>query len=453
MVPLENILQTKRSRRVKRKPMENVIGLRCILCGELYQPQEVRYVCPKHGNEGILDVEYDYPYIQQQLAHVSRRAFHEKGMFVYRPFLPIAPTTPEPPLFIGGTPLYHAPRLAKQLGITEVWVKDDGRNPTASFKDRASALAVMKAQEFGAEIVTTASTGNAAAALAGLAASLGQKTVIFVPASAPPAKIAQLLVYGATVLLVEGSYDDAFELCLEASHEFGWYCRNTAYNPYMAEGKKTVVFELYDQLNEERKAKSDFSLLTPHSSPFASPPSHIFVSVGDGCIISGVHKGLRDLMAVGLLSEMPKLMGVQAAGSAYLYDAWINGEDVLTKPPIKAETVADSISAGLPRDRVKALTAVSQTNGAFIKVTDQEILAAIPALAQGCGVFAEPAAAAAYAGLAQARATGQIGPDARVAVLATGNGLKDVSAAMKSVGQAVRVEPKITAVRRVISKQ
>lgn len=431
--------------------MENVPGLRCVICGVVYQPEEVEYVCPKHGNEGILDVMYDYERIQKQMADVPRDRFRRKGMFAYRPFLPLAADTAEPPLFIGGTPLYRATRLARALDVAEVWVKDDGRNPTASFKDRASALAIMKAEEKGAEIVTTASTGNAAAALAGLAACVGQKTVIFVPASAPPAKIAQLLVYGATVLLVEGTYDDAFELCLEASHEFGWYCRNTAYNPYMAEGKKTVVFELYDQLSEERGAKGDSSLLTSRSSPFAFP-SHLFVSVGDGCIISGVYKGLRDLAGVGWLPQMPQLMGVQAAGSAYLYEAWVNGEDVLHKAPIRAETVADSISAGLPRDRIKALTAVQQTNGGFLKVTDQEILAAIPALAQGCGVFAEPAAAAAYAGLVQARANGQIGPEARVVVLATGNGLKDVGSAMKSVGQAVRVEPKLTAVRRVMTQ-
>ncbi|MCP5097275.1 MAG: pyridoxal-phosphate dependent enzyme, partial [Chloroflexi bacterium] len=216
--------------------MNYVTGLRCVICGEVYQPNDVLYVCPKHGNEGILDVEYDYARIKKQLTNrqssIVNRQF-TRGMFAYRPFLPVADDTPEPGLLVGGTPLYAVPRLASQIGIGEVWVKDDGRNPTGSLKDRASAIAVMKAQELGADIVTTASTGNAAAALAGVAASMGQKTVIFVPASAPQAKITQLLVYGANVLLVDGTYDDAFELCLQATHEFGWYCRNTGYNPYM----------------------------------------------------------------------------------------------------------------------------------------------------------------------------------------------------------------------------
>jgi threonine synthase len=354
--------------------------------------------------------------------------------------------TPEPPLLVGATPLMAAPRLARANNIGQLWLKDDGRNPTASLKDRASAIAVMKAQEAGAAIITTASTGNAAAALAGLAAATGQKSVIFVPASAPPAKIAQLLVYGATVLLVEGTYGDAFALCLQASDAFGWYSRNTGYNPYMAEGKKTVTFELYDQL----EASIQYSVFSEQYSGESMPLTHIFVSVGDGCIISGVYKGLRDLVGVGRLNALPQLIGVQAGGSAYLYDAWANGEDVLTKPPIVANTLADSISAELPRDRIKALTAVRETNGRFLTVSDDEILAAIPALAQGSGIFAEPAAAAAYAGLQKAARMGLVGPDARVALILTGSGLKDVASAMKSVGTAIIIKPSLAEVRRVM---
>ncbi|MCB8942665.1 MAG: threonine synthase [Ardenticatenaceae bacterium] len=428
--------------------MNHVTGLRCVICGQRYQPTEVSYVCPQHGNEGILDVEYDYDLIRQQLESTPPTdSLHQRGMFAYRPFLPLQPHTPQLPLFIGATPVYDAPRLAAACHIAQVWVKDDGRNPTASFKDRASAIAVMKARELGAEIVTTASTGNAAAALAGCAASVGQKTVIFVPAAAPPAKIAQLLAYGATVLLVEGTYDDAFELCLEATDAFGWYCRNTAYNPYMAEGKKTVVYELYDQLET-----GDWRLEIGSVSSLQSPVSHIFVSVGDGCIISGVYKGLRDLVGIGRLPQMPQIMGVQAAGSAFLYDAWMNDEDVLTKRPIATNTLADSISAGLPRDRIKAMAAVRGSSGAFIKVSDEEILAAIPALAQGCGVFAEPAAAAAYAGLQKAARDGLLPPDARVALLITGNGLKDVGAAMKATGTAVTIPPKLSLVKKALAK-
>ena len=427
--------------------MKHIIGLRCVICGTLYQPNEVQYVCPKHGNEGILDVEYDYAAIAEDETAVSPQP--NQGMFKYRALLPIEDTTLIPPLLVGNTPLYAAPRLAQANGVAQVWLKDDGRNPTGSLKDRASAIAIMKAQEVGAEVVTTASTGNAAAALAGLAASVGQKTVIFVPASAPPAKIAQLLVYGANVLLVEGTYDDAFELCLEATHEFGWYCRNTGYNPYMAEGKKTVTFELYDQISAQPPAPSPQSPILRQGS---AQVSHIFVSVGDGCIISGVYKGLKDLVGIGRLPTIPKIIGVQAVGSNYLYEAWTNGEDVVNKPPIKANTVADSISAGLPRDRIKALTAVSQSNGAFIQVSDQEILAAIPQLAQGSGIFAEPAAAATYAGLQKAAQTGLVGKDDRAALIITGNGLKDVKSAMKATGQAKQIPPTLTAVKQAMKE-
>ena len=406
--------------------------LKCVICGETYAPQDVKYVCPKHGNEGILDVVYDYDAIQSSLKNQQLPLANPwRGMFEYRPFLPVLEETAAPTLLVGGTPFMDAPRLAAKLGVGSVWLKDDGRNPTASLKDRASAIAVMKAQENGAEIVTTASTGNAAAALAGLAANTAQKTVIFVPASAPPAKITQLLVYGATVLLVDGTYDEAFELCLKATHQFGWYCRNTGYNPYMAEGKKTVTFEIYDQWAE---------------TAVSTPPTHIFVSVGDGCIISGAHKGLRDLDSVGLLPHRPKLMGVQAEGSSFLYEVWKNGEDVLKKPPVAANTVADSISAGLPRDRIKALNAVTQTDGAFIQVTDDEILAAIPILAQGSGIFGEPAAAAALAGLIKAANEGQVGKDDHIVLILTGNGLKDVASAKKATGQAVTIPAELTAV-------
>ncbi|MCA9940150.1 MAG: threonine synthase, partial [Anaerolineales bacterium] len=294
-------------------------------------------------------VRYDYARIARHISPLSLSRDQDFTIWRYRPLLPIAADAPAPPLAVGGTPLYQAQRLGARLGLPHLWVKDDGRNPTASFKDRASAIAVVKAQEAGAAIITTASTGNAAAALAGLCASVGRQNVIFVPKSAPAAKIAQLLVYGATVLLVDGSYDDAFDLCLAAADTYGWYNRNTAYNPYMSEGKKTVSYEIAEQMGWQA-------------------PDAVFVSVGDGCIIGGVHKGFRDLLALGWITHMPRIFGVQAAGSNYLAQAWERGEDVLTKPPIQAHTVADSISAGLPRDRLKAMAAVVETGGAFVTV-------------------------------------------------------------------------------------
>ncbi|GIK55228.1 MAG: threonine synthase [Chloroflexi bacterium] len=428
--------------------MKHILHLKCLICGKEYQPDEVTYVCPAHGNEGILDVVYDYGRIAPHISPTSLAANRETSIWRYKPLLPVAPDAPTPPLAVGWTPLYKTDRLASDLGLQHVWVKDDGRNPTASFKDRASAMALVKArgavssQQLAVSSeqspnlpITTASTGNAAAALAGLCASVGQPNVIFVPKSAPEAKVAQLLAFGATVLLVEGTYDDAFELCLQAAAEFGWYNRNTGYNPYMTEGKKTVSYEIAEQLGWQA-------------------PDVVFVSVGDGCIIGGVHKGFKDLLALGWIEQMPRLIGVQAAGSNYLAEAWAKGEDVLTKPPIKAETVADSISAGLPRDRIKAMTAVTQTNGAFITVMDEEILAAIPALARGCGVFAEPAGAAAYAGLVKAAREGLVQPADRIVVINTGSGLKDVAAAMKAVqGVGVRpyaIQPTLAAVETVL---
>ena len=417
--------------------MDHILHLKCLICGAEYSPDEVEYVCPNHGNEGILDVRYDYQRIGREFSREELAKSQEHSIWRYKPLLPVRPDAAVPPLRVGWTPLYSTPRLAADLGLDQLWIKDDGRQPTASYKDRASAVAVVKARERGAQIVTTASTGNAAAALSGLCASVGQANVIFVPESAPQAKIAQLLVFGSTVMLVKGNYDDAFELCLVAAAEYGWYNRNTAYNPYMTEGKKTASYEICEQL----------AWLAPDV---------IVVSVGDGNIIGGLHKGLKDLMALGWIDHMPRLIGAQAEGSSYMYQAWKNGEDVLTKPPVQADTLADSISAGLPRDRIKALAAVNETGGAYVSVSDEEILAAIPVMARGSGVFGEPAGAAAYAGLIKAKAGGLVSAGERIVVLNTGNGLKDVAGAMKSVElvgtTAHRVAPDIDDLRRVMQE-
>lgn len=421
--------------------MNHITSLKCLICGKEYQPGEVEYVCPDHGYEGILDVQYDYGLISLSFNPATLAANPDYSIWRYKPLLPVEPDAAPPPLAVGWTPLYDAPRLAASLGLKHLWVKDDGRQATASFKDRASAIAVVKAQEQGAKIITTASTGNAAAALSGLCASVQQPNVIFVPESAPPAKIAQLLTFGSTVMLVHGTYDDAFELCLQAAETYGWYNRNTGFNPYMSEGKKTVSFEICEQLGWQA-------------------PDAIFVSVGDGCIIGGVHKGLRDLYALGWIDKMPRIYGVQAAGSNFMAEAWqagLHGLRVLEKAPIDSHTVADSISAGLPRDRIKAMAAVVDTGGAYVVVSDDEILAAIPVLARGCGVFAEPAGAAGYAGLVKAVEQGLVSPDDRIVVINTGSGLKDVKSAMTAVEQAgtrpYRVEPNLADLQRVMAEE
>ena len=415
--------------------MNNVAGFTCVVCGRMYPPDFQGYVCEDHGSDGILDVTYDYDGVGRSLSKDSLAADPDTTMWRYRTLMPVSPDTEVPPLTVGGTPLYDAPTLAADLGLSHVWVKDEGREPTASLKDRASAMAIVNATERGAAIITTASTGNAAAALAGLSASVGYENVIFVPASAPEAKIAQLLAYGSQVVLVNGTYGDAFELCMEASAEYGWYNRNTGYNPFMTEGKKTAGLEIFEALGWD-------------------VPDAVFVSVGDGSIIGGIHKAVKDLLALGWIDHAPRIYGIQAAGSDYLVQAFESGEDVLTKPPISADTVADSISADLPRDRIKAMAAVVATSGAYLRVSDDEILAAIPVLARGSGVFAEPAGAAAYAGLVAAVGRGLVTPDESVVVLATGSGLKDVASAMKAVAAAgtepLRVDPNLEDLKSVL---
>jgi len=424
--------------------MEHVLGLKCTICGADYVVGEVEYVCPKHGDvgrmasAGILDVIYDYTRIRHRFTPDRLTTDGDRSIWRYLPLLPVEPEAARqlaqgtPLASVGWTPLYPASRLAARLGLKHLWVKDDSRQPTASFKDRASAIAVVKTRELGYKVVTTASTGNAAAALAGLCAGVEQRNVIFVPRTAPEAKVVQLLAYGSTVLLVDGTYDQAFDLCLEAAQTFGWYNRNTGYNPYMSEGKKTAAFEICEQLGWQA-------------------PDAITVPVGDGCIIGGIHKGLRDLEALGWIDRMPRLIGVQAIGSSPLVDAWEQGLQGWEMEPVEAHSVADSIVSGLPRDRIKALRAVRETDGAFVRVSDEDILAAIPALARGCGVFAEPAAAAAYAGLVKAVEQKLVTPNERAVVLATGSGLKDVASAIKSVKEhPTVVEPTLTAVRQAL---
>jgi len=399
--------------------MDHVVGLRCVVCGAVYEPEPGRYTCDIDGIVGCLDVTYDYDRVGEGLSPKALVGRSDPTIWRYVEMLPVVGVPPGSMVPVGMTPLVHAPRLATELDLGAVSVKDEGRQPSASLKDRASAVAVAKALEFGTEIITTASTGNAAAALAAVSASVGLRAVIFVPAAAPQAKIAQLLAYGAEVVLVNGTYGDAFDLCQQASAEFGWYNRNTGVNPYVAEGKKTVSLEILEQRDWR-------------------PPDAIFVSVGDGSIIGGVAKGLADAHRLGWIDHLPRVFGVQAAGSDYMVQAFESGEDVVTKPEIQASTVADSIWAGLPRDRVKALAAVVDTDGAYLRVSDEEILAAIPQMAAATGVFAEPAAAAGLAGVTAARQAGLLSAADDVVVISTGSGLKDIPAAMQAVADADR---------------
>jgi threonine synthase len=422
--------------------MNKFIGYRCSLCNADYLPSQVTYICPKDG--GNLDVILDYAGIRQKFQPEDLTYRAEDSLWRYLPLLPVPDPGGEgtPIRCAGWTPVYRLERLARELNLEHLWLKDESRNPTASFKDRASAVVVARAREIGAEIIVTASTGNAGAALAGMSAAVGQKAVIFAPKSAPPAKVAQLLVFGAKVILVDGSYDDAFDLTVQAAEEFGWYCRNTGYNPFTAEGKKTAALEIWEWWSEEHRTWHTPGNPLNHHSPLT-----IFVSVGDGNIISGIHKGFKDLQALGWLERLPRIIGVQAEGSAAIANAFHAGTEQII--PISAKTIADSISVDLPRDGVRAVRAARETGGTYILVSDDEILNAIATLGPQ-GIFAEPAGATAYAGLVRAIGQGIIQPGDPVLVLNTGSGLKDVHAAMQAVKQAPVIEPTLDAVKRLL---
>jgi threonine synthase len=397
--------------------MKNVLGFKCVECAGAYSPSEIEYVCPACG--GNLDIVYDYDWIGKRFSRESLATNRDFSMWRYRSLLPISDTSDAPPLSVGWTPVYDCPRLAHKYGIGKVILKDEGRNPTGSLKDRPGALAIVKARETGKDVIATASSGNAGGALAGMCASMQMRSVIFVPASAPPAKIAQLQVYGATIAMVDGTYDQAFDLCLAAAHRFDWYQRNTGHNPYMTEGKKTAALEIGEQLNWK-------------------VPDKVFVSMGDGCIIGGLWKGFCDLYHLGFIDRLPQMIGVQAENASPIVSA-LSGNG--PAPEGAASTIADSICVGKPRDATKATRAIRESAGFGVKVTDDEILAAIGELARATGVFVEPASAAAFAGLIKCSQAGSMKSDESVLLMLTGNGLKDVGAVLRTSQSPVHYSP------------
>jgi threonine synthase len=413
---------------------QKFIGYQCSLCGKTYSPGEVTYTCPVDG--GNLDVILDYNQINKDGKLKEITSSQDTSLWRYLPLLPVGdPGYLGTSLRIaGGTPIMTPIKLGEELGIKKLWIKDEGRNPSASFKDRASAIVVARTRELKSEIVVTASTGNAGAALACMAAAVGQPAIIFAPKTAPQAKIAQLLIFGAQVILVDGNYDSAFDLTIEASNEFGWYCRNTGYNPFTLEGKKTAAFEIWETLLEGRKSNK---------------PLTIFVSVGDGNIISGLHKGFKDLQKLGWLEQMPRIIGVQAEGSAAIYNAFHSGSEEII--PVHAVTIADSISSDLPRDGVRAVRAAKQTGGTYIKVSDDEIVKAIAKLGK-VGLFAEPAGSTAYAGLEKAVRENIVSHEDDILVMNTGSGLKDIRTAMQAVAAAPIIEPTLKELKKFLKQ-
>lgn len=409
--------------------MKYVKGYKCTICDSEYDKNFNGYTCPKCGEKGILDVVYDYEKMKIEVSKEYFKNNYDYTMWRYHKIMSVKEKDFSNTLKVGWTPLYKSINLNKKLGLKELYIKDEGLNPTASLKDRASAVAVMKAIENNVTTIACSSTGNAASSLAGNAARMGLKTYIFVPKRAPEGKLAQLLVYGANVISVDGDYRDTFKLSKEAISFYGWYNRNAAINPHLVEGKKTVALEIAEQLNWE-------------------VPDWVVVSVGDGCTIGGVYKGFYDLKELGIINNIPKILGVQASGCCPLYTAYKNNEDLKESEEL---TIADSIAVGIPRNPVKALNAVDKSNGDWITVTDEEIIEAISILGNTEGIFGEPAGVAGLAGLIKAVENKIISKGNRVSVIVTGNGLKDIRNALKIKNQPLKLKPQLSELKKYIN--
>lgn len=408
-------------------------GYRCFSCAATQSAEFTGCLCPACG--GNLDITYDYETVAGNIEQLGTD--RARYLFSYAPFLPVTKPHSPFPLRIGATPLYPAKRLGQSLGLRNLYLKDDTVNPSASSKDRASVIAVRRAMDIGADIVSVASTGNAGSSLACVAAAVGMQAIVFVPETAPAAKLAQALSFGATVLAVRGNYDDAFELCRVASDEFGWFNRSTGYNPFTREGKKICAYEIWESLD-------------------GRVPDRIVVPTGDGNLLSGMWKGWCDLQAVGLINRMPKIDCAQSESSAAISNTVRrirNGEasridwPTIAVDEVKASTIADSIAVDRPRDGLAAVRAVIESGGETITVTDADILAAIPEMARLSGVFPEPAAAAPWAALKHMVGSNSIETDELVVCLVSGSGLKDIGSAQKAAGKPLVIDPSIEAVR------
>jgi threonine synthase len=411
--------------------MSKIIKLKCVKCGREYGASEIQYTCVDCGIDGILDVVLDYDSIKKEMTPEYFKKNTDFSLWRYLPAIPIDDPKGIQPLHVGWTPLYEINKLAAETGLKSFYLKDDSRNPTASLKDRASAVGVAKAIELGRDVICTASTGNAASSLSGFAASAGIKTFIFVPETAPEAKVTQLLIYGSNVFLVKGTYDVAVELCFKAADEFGWYNRSCAINPYLVEGKKTIAYEICEQLGWKA-------------------PDIAVVAVGDGCSIGGVWKGFKECYQLGLIDKLPKIVGIQAVNSNPVTRAFEKKtyEFEYRRP----ETIADSISVGIPRNGIKALNAVNESNGFMVDVSDSEILAAMKVLAQRTGVFGEPAGVTSFAGILKMKELGMLRGDEKVVSIVSGSGLKDIKSAAMAAGKASVIEPEIDEVRKIVNK-
>ncbi|MGD9761970.1 MAG: threonine synthase [Candidatus Izemoplasmatales bacterium] len=398
--------------------MSYTVGYRCTICNEFYETKKEMLVCPSCGDSGILDIEYDYDKIKKVFSEEKLKKNFDFSIWRYLPLLPVNEEFTKNTLRVGWTPLLRSNNVMKKYGSKALYFKDDGQNPTQSLKDRASVIACVKALELGQTTIACSSTGNAASSLAGNAARLGIKTVIFVPKRAPLGKLSQLLVFGATVIKVNGDYKKTYNLSKKAIEHFNWYNRNAAINPNLIEGKKTVALEIAEQLE-------------------FNPTDWVVVSVGDGCTIGGVYKGFYDLLRLGMIKKIPKILGVQSEGCSPFYDAFKKGGEL---EETEENTIADSIAVGIPRNPVKGLDAVKKSLGEYIAVSDEEIMQGMKELGKKEGIFAEPAAAASFAGYKKAIINKLIKQNETVTVIITGNGLKDTSNALKYIEEPILLD-------------
>ncbi|MCX6247243.1 MAG: pyridoxal-phosphate dependent enzyme [Bacteroidetes bacterium] len=401
----------------------------CVDCLSEYPGDKVIYLCPKcqannredQPPKGVLKTVYNYRQIREW--YPAETIFQQLEEDRFLPLLPIRSMESWPGLRIGNTPLYRKDNVIGENKDFEIYLKDDSQNPTFSFKDRASALVSAWAKENGIQTLVAASTGNAGSSLAGICAAQKQKSVILVPAKAPLAKLTQILMYGAGIVPVDGTYDDAFELSVKVSEIFGFYNRNTAYNPLTIEGKKTVSFEIFSQLG--------FRV-----------PNRVFVPTGDGVILAGVYKGFEEMLLLGVIETMPVIVAVQAAGSPNLVENLDRMEFKVTK----SKTIADSISVDVPKNLSMCTGFMKKYKGESVTVTDAEILQASAWLSGSTGLFSEPAAAAAFAGLLKFSKSGNILSGSKNVVLLTGSGLKDLASVQPLLNLPAPVAPDIRSV-------
>jgi threonine synthase len=395
-----------------------VEGLRCRECAHPY-PAEALHVC--EWCFGPLEVVYDYEAIR---AAVSRESIAAGPLSIWR-YADLLPAAAEGAVSLGAgfTPLVRADRLAAELGLGELWIKNDTLNPTGSFKDRVVSVALTKAQELGFKVAACASTGNLANSVAAHAAQAGMDSVVFIPADLEPAKVVTTAVFGGRLIAVDGTYDDVNRLCAELAGEYpSWAFVNVNVRTYYAEGSKTLAFEVAEQLGWRA-------------------PDHVVVPVASGSQLTKVAKGFQELHAVGLLEEEPhvRISGAQAAGCSPVAEAFAAGRDVVK--PVRPSTIAKSLAIGNPADGPYALDAVRQSGGSFGSVTDDEIVGGIRLLARTEGIFAETAGGVTIASLAQLAAAGVVRPDERVVAYVTGNGLKTVDAVAPCCEPSATIAP------------